>query len=171
MLHMNHLLFGTTLLAALGAGLMAGSFFAFSSFLLPALKRLAPEAGIAAMQAITASIKRPLFLVVFFATPALAGLLGIVAPLRWHAPGAAWLLAGSLIYLNGAFGVTLMRNVPLNNRLAAVTPGSASGWRLWKDYLPSWTAWNHVRTVSALAAAASLIMALIEGGSPLPARD
>jgi uncharacterized membrane protein len=168
---MNHVLFVTTLLAALGAGLMAGSFFAFSSFVLPALKRLAPEAGIAVMQSITACIKRPLFLVAFFSTAALAGLLGIAAPLRWSHPGAAWLLAGSLIYLNGAFGVTLMKNVPLNNRLAAVAPASAEGWRLWKSYLPAWTAWNHVRAVSALASAAAFTMALVEGGSPLPARD
>lgn len=168
---MDHLIFAVTLLTLLGAGLMAGSFFAFSSFLLPALRRLAPEAGIAAMQAITTAIKRPLFLAVFFATAALAGLLGIVAPLRWHEAAAAWLLAGSLIYLNGAFGVTLMRNVPLNNRLAAVAPASAEGWRFWKHYLPAWTAWNHVRAASALAAAASFTMALVEGGSPFTSRD
>ncbi len=167
---MDHVLFGTTFLAALGTGLLAGSFFAFSSFLLPALRRLAAEAGIAAMQSIVASIKRPLFLGVFFATATLAGLLGIAAPLRWSEPGSAWLLAGSLIFLNGAFGVTLMRNVPLNNKLAQVAPDSAAGWRLWKDYLVEWTMWNHVRTISALAAAASFTMALVGGGS-LPSRD
>ncbi|MGH8532930.1 MAG: hypothetical protein ACREV1_09465 [Gammaproteobacteria bacterium] len=39
-------------------------------------------------------------------------------------------------------------------------PGSAEGIRLWVDYLNTWTAWNHVRTVAALAAAISLTLAL-----------
>jgi uncharacterized membrane protein len=56
--------------------------------------------------------------------------------------------------------VTIVFNVPLNNALAAVDPASADGARLWTAYITSWTFWNHVRTVAALAAAASLIIAL-----------
>ena len=55
-----------TFLAALGSGLIAGVFFAFSAFVLTALSRLPDQGGIAAMQAITAAIKNPLFLIVFF---------------------------------------------------------------------------------------------------------
>lgn len=35
--------------AALGSGLVAGIFFAFSNFVMPALGRIAPESGIAAV--------------------------------------------------------------------------------------------------------------------------
>jgi uncharacterized membrane protein len=35
-----------------------------------------------------------------------------------------------------------------------VSPDSTEGERLWADYLESWTAWNHVRTVASLGAAA-----------------
>jgi len=52
-----------------------------------------------------------------------------------------------------------MFNVPLNNALAAVDPASADGARVWAGYFTRWTAWNHVRTVAALAAAASLTIA------------
>ena len=45
-----------TFLAALGSGLIAGVFFAFSAFVLTALSRLPYQGGIAAMQAITAMI-------------------------------------------------------------------------------------------------------------------
>jgi len=38
------------LLVALGCGLVAGVFFAFSTFVMPALARLQPPQGIAAMQ-------------------------------------------------------------------------------------------------------------------------
>jgi uncharacterized membrane protein len=159
---MDRLLFVTTFLAALGAGLMAGVFFAFSVFILKALGSVAPKTGIAAMQSLTATIKNPLFLTVFFGTAALSAVLAIVAvPFRWSEPGALWLVAGSTLYLTGPFTVTLLRNVPLNNQLAQVEPGSAEGKKFWDAYLPTWTNWNHVRTAGALAAAACFIMALV----------
>jgi uncharacterized membrane protein len=51
-------------------------------------------------------------------------------------------------------------NVPRNNALKVVESASAEGSRLWADYLSSWTIWNHVRTVGALAAAVLLTLAL-----------
>jgi uncharacterized membrane protein len=42
-----------TMVAALGCGLNAGVFFAFSSFVMKALARLQPAQGIAAMQSIS----------------------------------------------------------------------------------------------------------------------
>jgi len=48
-----------TLVAALGAGLNGGVFFAFSTFVMPALSRLPASQGIAAMQSINvAAINR-----------------------------------------------------------------------------------------------------------------
>jgi len=51
-------------------------------------------------------------------------------------------------------------NVPLNEALAKVEPTSINGASLWASYLNNWTAWNHVRTAAALAAAASLTISL-----------
>jgi uncharacterized membrane protein len=78
----------------------------------------------------------------------------------WHEPRAVYLLAGSLLYLVGTVGVTMSFNVPLNNALAAVSPDNPEGARLWRHYLARWTAWNHVRTGTALAAATALTIAL-----------
>ena len=50
-------------------------------------------------------------------------------------------------------------NVPLNNALAAVDAGSGEGAAVWARYLGAWTGWNHVRSVSALAALASFVLA------------
>ena len=52
------------------------------------------------------------------------------------------------------------RNVPLNNRLAQVEPADARAAAVWDEYLERWTAWNHVRTVTSLAAAVALTVAL-----------
>ena len=60
----------------------------------------------------------------------------------------------------GVILVTVLFNVPRNNALATVEPASAEGARLWADYLRTWTAWNHVRTVAAIAAAAVFMLAL-----------
>ena len=95
------LLFAATILAVLGSGLIAGTFFAFAAFVMTALGRLPAASGISAMQSIIAAIKGPLFLVVFFGTAALAGVLGLAAPLRWSEPGSGYLLLGSLLFLNG----------------------------------------------------------------------
>jgi uncharacterized membrane protein len=55
--------------AALGTGLMAGLFFAFSVSVMRALASRPAAEGIAAMQAISRAILNPVFLVVFFNVP------------------------------------------------------------------------------------------------------
>lgn len=153
-------LFGLTLLTALGTGLMSGLFFTFSNFAMKALARLPPPQGIAAMNSINATILNPFFLLVFAGTAVLSAVLAVAAIVRWHTPGAGYLLSGSLLYLAGVVLVTGVCNVPMNNALAKVDPASADAARFWADYVTRWTAWNHVRTFSSIAALALLIFAL-----------
>lgn len=148
------------LLSALGSGLIAGAFFAFSTFVMKALGRLQPPQGIAAMNSINVVVINPWFLGVFVGTAVACLVLAISSLFMWQKPGAGYLLAGSLLYVVGTFLVTMAFNVPRNDALAAVDPASAEGARLWADYLSSWTAWNHVRTAAALAAAALLTLGL-----------
>lgn len=152
------LLYTVTLVAALGCGLMAGLFFAFSVSVMRALARLPSTEGIAAMQSINIAIINPVFLAAFFGTTAACVLIVIASLLRWQDAGAVYLLVGGVLYLVGTFLVTLMFNVPKNKALASVRP--TEGASLWADYLSKWTAWNHVRTAAALAAATSLTIAL-----------
>lgn len=153
-------LFALTLSSALGCGLIAGVFFAFSAFVMNALGRLPPAQGIAAMQSINIVVINPLFMATFFGTAAGCVLLAASSLFMWHKPGAVYLLLGSLLYLVGTILVTIVFNVPRNEALAAVDPASADGASLWAGYVSSWTAWNHVRTAAALAAAALLTTAL-----------
>lgn len=154
------LVFALTLASALGSGLMAGVFFAFSTFVMRAFSRLPASQGIAAMQSINVAVINPLFLGVFLGT-ALACAVAIVrALMRWDEPGAACRLAGGALYLAGTFLVTVLCNVPLNDSLAAVTPADPDGPQRWTDYVHRWTAWNHVRAGAALAAAGLFAIAL-----------
>lgn len=154
------LLRALTLISALGCGLVGGIFFAFSTFVMKALDRLPPAQGIAAMQSINVTVINPLFMTAFFGTAAACVILVIFSLLGWHRPGAVFSFVGSLLYLVGTILVTIVFNVPRNEALAAVDPASAEGARLWAGYVTGWTVWNHVRTAAALAAAASLTIAL-----------
>ena len=149
-----------TLVSALGCGLIAGAFFAFSSFVMKALAQLPPAQGIAAMQAINVVVINPWFLTPFVGTAAVGLVMAITALMRWHDPRAPYWLAGSLLYLIGTFLVTGRFNVPRNNALAVVAPLSPEAASLWVGYVSTWTAWNHVRTAAALAAALSFSLAL-----------
>jgi len=153
-------LFPLTLSAALGCGLMAGLFFAFSSFVMNALGRIPASAGIAAMQSINVTVLNPVFLTVFLGAAALSLLLACFALLRWQHPGSAWLLAGAVLYLAGGFLVTAACNVPLNNKLAGLDPLNPQSLSFWREYVARWSAWNHVRTVACLLAAAAFSMGL-----------
>jgi uncharacterized membrane protein len=147
-------LFALKLLTALGCGLAAGVFFAFSTFVMPALARLQPPQGIAAMQSINITAINPLFMLALFGTASTCLLLAVSVLFKWQQSSAAYLLVGSLLYLVGTIGVTIACNVPLNDALAIAKSDSAEGATLWARYLTDWTFWNHVRTIAALAAAA-----------------
>jgi len=148
------------LISSLGCGLIAGVFFAFSTFVMNALARLTPAQGIAAMQSINVAVINPVFLAVFIGTTAACFLLAISTLFRWGKPGVVYLLAGCLLYLAGTFLVTMIFNVPRNDALAVVDPLSADGAKLWAGYVTSWTSWNHVRMAAALAAAGLITIAL-----------
>lgn len=148
---------GATLVATVGSGLMAGLFFAFSVAVMPALGRLEPAAGAAAMQSINSAILNPVFGVVFGGTTVLCILLAVAAPFSAQ-HGTGWIVVGAVLHVVGSFLVTVALNVPLNNRLAAVDPDAAVAAGTWSEYLVRWTAWNHVRTV--LCAASTTVLAL-----------
>ncbi len=133
----------------LGTGLIAGTFFAFSSFIMAALGRQPPAAGMAAMQAINITVINPLFMGVLFGTALLSVFAGYVA---FRSGGDANTLAGAALYLIGVIGITMVFNVPLNNELAALDPAAADSIRVWSRYLTDWTFWNSVRGIAAAAA-------------------
>jgi uncharacterized membrane protein len=144
---------------ALGCGLIAGVFFAFSNFVMPAINRQPPSSAIATMQAISVLVLNRGFLTAFTGTALGCLLLIVVSALRWEEAASKLAIAGALAYLIGTFGVTMRCNVPLNDRLAA---GCA-----WPEYYGPWMRWNHVRTAAAFVAAALVTSAiLIDGAKP-----
>lgn len=134
----EHVLLG----ARISAGLLAGLYFAFAVAIMPALHGLQDAAFVDTMKRINVSIVNPLFLLVFVAAPVLAVV-------------AAVLIRSPLIYLAAALGVitlllTVVVNVPLNNKLAA---GASRA-----DFETLWVLFNTLRTLTGLGSFALLLL-------------
>lgn len=145
------------LAALLGAALMAGTFYAFSTFVMAALGRIPAAQGMAAMQSINVAVINRWFLSVFVGTAVLSVALVALALFDGQ-PGSLWMLSGGLAYALGTFLVTVVGNVPLNNELARAPATEPEGHAVWGRYLYRWTKWNHVRT--AFAGLATVLFAL-----------
>ena len=156
------LLFYLTLGATLGAGLIAGVFFAFSSFVMPALAKLPTEQGLAAMQSINVSVLNRSFLGVFVGTAVFCMLAAVLSLSSWTLAASQLRFAGSVSYLVGTFLVTMVCNVPLNDELANLSAETLQAARGWSSYVSNWTAYNTVRTLAALGAAALLTLSLVQ---------
>jgi len=148
-------------IAAIGCGLVAGIFFAFSSFVMAALGRLPSDHGIAAMNAINVTVINPGFMLAFFGTAVVCLVAVIGSAFRWSGTSSMLVLAAAAIYLVGCIGATMVRNVPLNNALAAVPLGTPEAAALWTGYLADWTWWNTVRTAASAVAAILFTAALV----------
>ena len=122
---MSRLIQYVTFATALGCGLSAGVFFAFSSFVMPALDRLAPGQSIRAMNSINKLALTPVFMTALIGTAVACAVLGVWAVVSWGERPAALVLAGSALYLLGAIVVTKAANVPLNDALMSVDPDGA----------------------------------------------
>jgi len=149
------------LAASVAAGCVGGVFLAFVCIVMPALRRLPAPASIAAMQAINVAAVRPLFMIALFGTAALCVLLVVLGLGDWSSPRGPLLVLGGGVYLLGAIGVTIVGNVPLNNRLAAATPDTASADAAaqWSRFVTPWARLNSVRTAASIAAAVLFALA------------
>jgi uncharacterized membrane protein len=136
--------------AALGSGLVAGIYFAFSAFIMQAFDKIDATHSIAAMNSINKTILRSLFMPLFFSSSIVSVLLIIVAIAHWSEAGSGLTLIAGAVYFIGMFVCTVLFNVPLNNSLARPSSTSDDALLVWSHYLATWTRWNHLRTVSSL---------------------
>lgn len=148
--------------AALGSALVAGIFYAFSTFVMKALYRLPQAQGLAAMQSINVTVVNHWFLGVFVGTGVLSLVAMGAASLRWNEPGMLALFIGGGLYLAGSFLVTIFCHLPRNQRLASLRPDDPGVADVWTRYVSGWMRWNHVRTATSLGACACFVLAIMQ---------
>jgi uncharacterized membrane protein len=96
MITFDQFLVAAAFASAIGCGLIAGVFFAFSTFVMQALRRLPGAEGMPAMQSINVVVLNPIFLGVFLGTAVTCLLTGVGAIMRWDRPIAAYLVIGAI---------------------------------------------------------------------------
>ena len=141
---------------------MAGLFYAWSCSVMLGFARLTDREFVAAMQATNRAIQNPVFFAAFLGAP-------IFLPLSTYltfgqSPRFALLLAATLFYLIGTFGVTIFGNVPLNNMLENFKPASATDEetaRQRANFERRWNNLNTIRTVSSMLAVILVIIACL----------
>jgi len=149
-----------TLVTAAGAATTGGALFAFSTFVMPGLRRLTASEGIVAMNAINrAAPSSPLFMTALLGTAAASIGLGAVAINRHDHPSSTYVLIGAALYLVG-IAVTAAYHVPRNDALLLVDPSGPGAAATWRRYAHGWTLWNHVRAATSLAGAAMYVLAV-----------
>lgn len=150
------------IITATATALMAGLFFAFSCAVNSGLARLSNAEYISAMQSINRAIQNPIFFLAFFGAP-----IFLLISTFFHYGQAMrfwFLLAATVIYLIGTFGVTVFGNVPLNNTLDPFNLQSASEEetaRQRANFEGRWNNLNTIRTVSSTLAVIFVVIACL----------
>lgn len=148
------------LLTCVGAAIVGGVFFAFSTFVMKALAQLPASQGVAAMQRINVVVLNPMFFGAFFGTALLGAGCVAASFFPWMPLRSPLLLAAGLLYIVGTLFVTIAFNVPRNERLARLDNESSEASAYWPVYVAEWSAWNHVRTAASVASAVCSAAAL-----------
>ena len=154
----NSIIFTVIFFTCIGTGILAGLFFSFSTFIMEALGKISSESGMNAMKSINRTILNPLFGVIFFGTALMTLFLLITSLFNSEWNGRTYIFSGSLLYLVGIFLVTIIFNVPLNNRLERTDSSNYSSQQMWKIYIKKWTIWNHIRTITAVGTLACFVL-------------
>lgn len=152
--------FWLSFVAALASALVGGVFFGFSSFIMQGLARLPAAEGAHSMQEINRTAVTPVFMTALFGNGLLCLVLIPVALIS-GLPGCESMAAGAALYFLSNPGVTMVCNVPLNNRLDKLDPASAEAADFWATYLKAWTRWNTVRAIGGVAASVLLVAGLL----------
>jgi uncharacterized membrane protein len=149
-------------IAVIACAVVSGTFLTFSDFVVESLAAARPGSGVESMQIINRKVYGSIFVAmlwsIFAATPVLISFAYV------HAAESAfgWIVAAGVLYFAGVFVVTFAFNVPMNKRLDLMdysAPETASYWET--TYVPSWTFWNYVRSISCAGSAICYLFACL----------
>ncbi|MBC3846985.1 DUF1772 domain-containing protein [Winogradskyella echinorum] len=147
------------LITVLLNALSTGFFFAWSVSVVLGTKKVGDYTYLESMQHINKEILNPAFFIVFFGS--LMALVTTTYLQFNNKTEFVLVLASTIIYLVGTFGVTAFGNVPLNNELEALNINNLNLIDLmaFRTYYES--AWNHFHDIRTISSMVSFILLLI----------
>jgi uncharacterized membrane protein len=153
----------TLFTAIILTGLSAGLFYAWMVSVIPGTRKVVDITYLESMQSINRAILNPAFFLIFFGSPLVMAISTIQ---QFNSGISFWLLlAATLIYMLGTFGVTALGNVPLNDALDALDLAELGESQLAafrKSYERKWNRLHLIRTVfSVLSFSLSALVVFI----------
>jgi uncharacterized membrane protein len=144
------------LVAAVVAGLQAGTYFTWATGVMPGLARVDDRTFVDTMQQMNVAIVNPVFIATFLGAPVLAGAAAVVA-----GPQARpWAIAATVLAV-GTLAISFAGNIPLNDALEAAGPvdkiKDLAAVRA--DFESLWVKLNIGRCLTSAGALACLVMA------------
>jgi len=147
------------LVAALAAGLQAGTYFTWATGVMPGLANVDDRTFVHAMQQMNIAIVNPVFIATFLGAPLLAG--ASIAVAGSHA--RPWAIAATVLAV-GTLVITFAGNIPLNDALDAAGPvdkiKDLAAVRA--DFESLWVKLNIARTLTSAGALGALAMAALK---------
>ena len=146
------------LAAAVVAGLQAGTYFTWSTGVMPGLANLDDRTFVSAMQQMNIAIVNPVFISTFLGAPVLAGAAAVFC-----GPHARpWAIAATVLAV-GTLVISFAGNIPLNDALDAAGPvdkiKDLAAVRA--DFESLWVKLNLARCVSSAGALGCLVLAAL----------
>ena len=150
----------TLVLAGILTALVTGLYFGYSVSVNGGLHRLNNSEYVKAMQSVNAVIQNPLFFVSFIGPVILLPLAAFLQrdanPMQF-----ALLLASSVIYIAGSFALTMVGNVPLNQKLAKFDASKSSGNEIVQTRAGFEKPWNRLHTIRTIASIAAIVLIFV----------
>ena len=152
-------------LAGTLTALVTGLYFGFSVSVNGGLHRLNDYEYVKAVQSINTVIQNPFFIVSFIG-PVLLLPLATFLQRDANSMQFALLLASSVLYIAGSFGLTMVGNVPLNQRLAKFDVTKASGNEIAQAREGFEKPWNRLHTIRTIVSIAATVLIFAACSSP-----
>lgn len=138
---------------------MAGLFYSWSCSVMLGFARLPDREFVSAMQLTNRTIQNPIFFAAFFGAP-----IFLIISTVLHSNQSTrftLLLAATVIYLIGTFGVTVFGNVPLNNTLDRFNLESATAEEIALQRANFEKRWNNLNTIRTVSSTLAVILVVI----------
>jgi uncharacterized membrane protein len=153
------------ILSVLLTGLIAGLFYGYDCSIIKGLGNLPDKEYLGAFQSINRAILNPYFFLSFIGSILVLLITCWLVFKTGNRSTFYFVLAATLVYLLGAFIVTMAANVPLNNQLdklnLAAEPAEAI--RAFREkFEAGWNKWHHIRTYASILAFLFAILSLIK---------
>lgn len=152
----SFILFGAVVLT----GLSAGFFYAWQVSVIQGTLLVKDSVYLETMQSINKAILNPWFFAIFFGSLVFLS-IGSIYQFNTNKWVFGLILASSIVYLVGTFGITAAGNVPLNNELEALnlselTSEKMSDFRLYYE-----TKWNRLHLQRTVFSVLSFVLSVL----------